>query len=62
MKLAELNLDIKNDLFSDHPEVTERIRLIQQYLEERYIYPTVTEDTSNFIGTSCRRQLVITAN
>ncbi|WP_019552934.1 M48 family metallopeptidase [Propionispira raffinosivorans] len=46
MKLAELNPDVKSDLFSDHPEAAERIKLMQQYLEKKHIYPTIIEDTS----------------
>jgi len=46
LKLAELNPDVKNDLFSDHPEAAERIKLMQQYLEKKHIYPTIIEETS----------------
>ncbi len=46
MKLAELNPDVKGDLFSDHPEIAERIKLMQQYLGGIHIYPNVTENIS----------------
>jgi hypothetical protein len=42
-KLYELNPSQKNDLFSDHPEAMERIKLAKKYLANNNIRPTVVE-------------------
>jgi len=42
-KLYELNPSYKNDLFSDHPEAIQRIKLAKKYLANHSIRPTVVE-------------------
>lgn len=42
-KLYELNPSQKNDLFSDHPESIERMKLAKKYLVNNHITPTVVE-------------------
>lgn len=42
-KLYELNPSRKNDLFSDHPEAIQRIKLAKKYLANHNIRPTVAQ-------------------
>ncbi|WP_199883886.1 M48 family metallopeptidase [Anaerosinus massiliensis] len=42
-KLYELNPKQKNDLFSDHPEAAQRIKLAKKYLSEQGVRPTAVE-------------------
>lgn len=42
-KLYALNPERKNDLFSDHPEAAQRMKLVRKYLAANHVRPVVNE-------------------